>query len=109
MRLAISISVATFLISSTAQADFRSGNDLLRECEAKGTSGYSLCLGYIMGVDDTMRHIPIYGFSECSSSEVTAGQIKDIVVQYLYNHPATRHTSASGIVVMAISESFPCR
>jgi len=39
---------------------------------------------------------------------VSAGQVEDIVVNYLNKHPEKRHFDVSGLVLDALSEAFPC-
>ena len=36
-------------------------------------------------------------------------QVKDIVVQWLTAHPATRHNAASHEVLAAVLAAFPCK
>jgi hypothetical protein len=45
----------------------------------------------------------------CGWDGVTAQQLRDIVVQYLYTHPADRHERANYLVVRALQAAFPCR
>jgi hypothetical protein len=40
-------------------------------------------------------------------SNVEAGQIFDVVKNYLEKHPEKRHQSASSLVMMALKEAFP--
>jgi hypothetical protein len=63
-----------------------------------------LCLGFIDGVFSTVAPIiPL-----CSYDGATGQQVKDIVVQYLYAHPAERHLQANLLVLRAVKEAFPC-
>jgi len=39
---------------------------------------------------------------------VTAQQLADVVKQYLENHPERRHYGASGSVMLALRDAFPC-
>jgi hypothetical protein len=67
------------------------------------------CLGYIDGVADALDKNIINGYKACVPDGVTAGQLQDVVVQYLRLNPADRHFLAFGLVADAISKAFPCR
>jgi hypothetical protein len=67
------------------------------------------CLGYIEGIADAARHASVLGWKSCIPPEAEAGQLKDIVAQYLSGNSATRHLAAVGEVGRALSEAFPCR
>lgn len=87
------------------------GNDLYERCSVKegrdegfyNKSGY--CVGFIDGV--FAATIPTISF--CGWNGVTSGQLKDIVLQYLYTHPAERHQLANDLVVRALKQAFPCK
>ncbi len=40
---------------------------------------------------------------------VTNGQVRDVVVKYLKDHPEERHFLASILAVKALSKAFPCK
>jgi Rap1a immunity proteins len=94
---------------------FQSGNDLLRKCEsADPATHYSddaFCLAYIEGVMDTIGEgLEIRGLPACPAPYTAeAGQLKDIVVQYLKAQPQIRHIPAADSVALAIFKAFPCR
>jgi hypothetical protein len=85
---------------------------LLEECEAAETARQTFCLGYITGASDVdgmdgatfpeRRH-------SCVREEVTNGQLKDVVVKYLKDHPEERHLLAAILVVKAQAKAFPCK
>jgi hypothetical protein len=103
------IVIATWLLCSSpdfAAADFRSGNELLEDCNEKNVL---FCLGYIAAISDGLNGNGINGYEACIPKTVTAGQLVDIVVQYLRLNPAERHFAAAVLVADAISTAFPCR
>jgi Rap1a immunity proteins len=113
MRLGISIAVAALLFSLSVQADeaFYSGNQILSMCESQSAFDYGRCLGYVLAVSDIMgMTMENTGWvKNCQPPGVTSDQLKDVVVQYLRNHPADHHYAAPGPVLMALSQAFPCR
>ena len=89
-----------------------SGNDLLRDCtDDKTVTQKSFCLGFIMGiwdaavVEEGVFHPskPKFVIPEAAN----LGQLKDVVVKYLNEHPANRHLNAGVLVVIALKEAFP--
>jgi hypothetical protein len=103
--LSISISL---MMSSRASADFRDGNDLLRDCTSPSQLNY--CGGYITAIASVMGGgNGVNGFAACIPSGIEAGQIKDIVIGFLQRHPERRHVGAAGLVAHAIADAFPCR
>jgi hypothetical protein len=100
---------------------FMNGNKLLATCESP--SNLDICLGYIEGVADELVSIKSLKIpfrapngnmvifmhdSSCRPLEVTAGQAKDVVVQYLQNHPELRHLAATTSIYLALEKAFPC-
>jgi Rap1a immunity proteins len=107
------LAIAILAHAETAQADtvetFMNGNSLLAYCQGDAPDR-SECLGYIEGVADdweTVRHVR--GLSPCTGPDVTAGQVKDVVVNWLIANPAHRHETAAGLVVFAITNAWHCR
>jgi hypothetical protein len=104
-----SIVIAAWLLCSPpafAAAAFKSGNELLQECAERPAL---FCFGYIDAVSDAFVRNILNGYEACVHKDVTADQLKDIVVQYLRLNPADRHLGAVGLVADAISKAFPCR
>jgi hypothetical protein len=89
-----------------------SGNDLLHDCtDDNAITQKSFCLGFIMGIWDAA--VVEEGVVHPSKSkfvipeEANLGQLKDVVVKYLIEHPAQRHLNAGLLVVIALKETFP--
>src|SRR4051812_46750430 len=97
--------IAMLLCSTSGLADFRSGNELVRDCTSS-SSGTLFCLGYIAGVADSMLGgtNEVNGFRACVSPQVEAGQLRDIVVGFLQKNLATRHLGADGLVAHALAD-----
>jgi hypothetical protein len=94
--------------SQEAGATEMTGNDLLRHCQASDTANWErgLCDGYIGATVDVLGVLP--GAKICISSEADYGQLVDITIKYLKNHPETRHELASGLIAVALRQAFPC-
>ena len=90
-------------VSMMAHAVFFSGNDLLSEIQSDSSVKRMVALGFVMGVHDAME-----GEYICSGSNVTAGQLRDVVQQGLQNNPKDRNLSASLLVMVYLGEAFPC-
>jgi hypothetical protein len=66
------------------------GNTLLDMCESTGAFEQSFCLGYITGVTDmhsAVGSVLPENRRSCVAENVSNGQVKDVVVKYLKEHP----------------------
>lgn len=99
-----SVALASILLAAfAARAEFWDGNQLLDRLASTSNHQRMLALGYIMGVSDTMQ-----GANHCPPENVTAGQLQDMVTNYLNNVPAQRHKTADTIVLQVLRGAFPC-
>jgi hypothetical protein len=81
------------------------GNELLVWCDDKTNfSHVGACLGYIEDVVDQLIEAHIV----CVPSQVTVGQIPDMVVKYLEAKPELRHLPGPSLIYQAIQPIFPC-
>ena len=95
------ISIALLTVSTAASADFYSGNDLLERMQDPARA--AIATGYVAGVSDMGA-----GEYHCAPGDVTLGQVRDIVRQYLINTPANRHMSAAVLVTVPLMNTWPC-
>jgi hypothetical protein len=99
------------LCAQNPVASTYSGNDLLRDCSDRNdVTSFSFCLGYINGLRDEMVFASVGLGAKPSfeiSEKVELGQLKDIVVKYLNEHPEERHQHAAGLVQGALARAFP--
>jgi Rap1a immunity proteins len=85
-----------------AHAEFIDGNKLLSDMN--GTHGTQMsALGYVMGVADALQ-----GAVVCLPTNVTGGQIHDMIKNYLNNVPRDRNLSADSIVARVLKDVWPC-
>lgn len=91
------------LCATAAHAEFWDGNKLLNHIKAESLYRQGVALGYVMGVHDTMQ-----GVNHCPPPNAQAGQLLDMVENYLNNVPARRHESADTLVMHVLRTAFPC-
>lgn len=87
-----------------AHAEFFTGNMLLNLLQSTEVIDRIHGLGYIQGVFDAYSNITI-----CPPANVTAGQVRDMIKNYLENNPAIRNKTADIIIRDAFKLVWPCR
>jgi len=97
---------------------FESGNALLRKCQSTQQVDTMFCIGYILGVVDLIGliqgSVDKDGKSDwkyhavCLSSQVERGQMRDVVLKYLVDHPERRDQPAAQLVVEALIRAWAC-
>lgn len=97
---------AALMIPSIASAEFFSGNDLLKRLNGDNIEKMQ-ALGFVQGVFDVYVDVTICPPN--NGRQVTAGQINDMVRNYLENSPAIRHRTAQSIINEALSGAWPCK
>lgn len=107
--------MAALMVSFGAQSSFVDGNQLKtwHNEKVRYDSGSRDQLdyfaigqdfGYVTGVVDALSDIYF-----CPDSNVTKGQLLDIVGKYLADHPEDRAQPANVLIVSALSKVFPCK
>ena len=91
------------LCCTAAQAEFYTGNDLLRQMNGNHSEKMS-ALGYVAGVSDALQKAV-----HCAPMNVTVGQIHDMFYQHLTSRPEVRHFSADSILANLLKNTWPCR
>ncbi len=109
VKLIITLVAVTLFPSTTFAQQFYNGNDLHGFC----INDDGRAAMFIAGVLDTAvtfyKNEVITAIPKvCLPEHGILTQSKDIVCQYLDNHPEFRHLSASSRVIIALSEAFPC-
>lgn len=108
--LAISVALSS-AYAMPAKANFISGNILFQKCSsAPNSQEKAFCLAFIVGVSDA--HETVFDALEkkpfCLPSGATGRQVMDVAIQYLEQHPESRHYTASSTVGLALIKAFPC-
>lgn len=97
------ILLTTALLCSGAHAQFFTGNDLLTRLNSDIPVDRGLGMGFIMGVYDATLLV-----EHCPPSNVTAGQIRDMVAKNLYSGAAARHLPAEAFITYTLGTAWPC-
>jgi hypothetical protein len=102
------IVVALFLLVyvDVATAGFKDGNALKRDLETTELFSYGYGFGYVIGVADAYDQV--FFCLPSGQSGVTAGQLKDVVLRYLKEHPENLHFTAPSLIFEALKKFWPC-
>ena len=95
--------ILALFLAGAAHAQFMDGNKLLSNLKESDSFSRGLGMGYILGVYDFGA-----GTLYCAPSNVTAGQIKDMILNYLDNIPAERHIAADITIMKVLKTVWPC-
>jgi hypothetical protein len=96
--------IAALIAAPAAHAEFLSGNQLLTRIDSAEIAQQGVALGYVMGVHDSLRSV-----THCSPPDITSGQLRDMVRQYLVNNPQNRHLAADSLVGHVLKSVWPCK
>ena len=99
-RLLLTISACVCL--SAHAGTFWYGNKLHNKLQGN-TLEQMQALGYIMGVSDALDTATV-----CAPTNVTSGQLNDIIKNYLENTPAVRHLAADSLISAVLGRVWPC-
>ena len=111
MVVAVCSCILVFSAAAAHAEHFLTGNDLYRVCQGSGVDG-GVCTGYVIGVFDQWaagRAAGPFAKPACLPPGVGSGQLKDVVVRYLRDHPEVRDQSAWALVVHAMIEAWNCK
>ncbi len=100
-----SLLLCAALAAGPAHAYFKDGNRLLADLNNNSESQIypAIGVGYIIGVADALQ-----GITYCPPDNITAGQLRDMVKNYLDNTPAVRHLPANQIISHIFRSLWPC-
>ena len=115
MRWKLSIASLAVLASAglppPAQAYFLDGDDLINHCSitvADERFDPAVCVSYIMGAYDAfMFQRLVRNQPRCTPPTLSAGQLREVVVEYLLDNPDNRGMDASALVWNAIIAKWP--
>lgn len=99
--------IATLMLAPTlasAQVGyFETGNTLYEKMGSTSPVEKMVALGYVKGISDAHS-----GTSICPPSNITAGQINDMVFQFLRSYPEHRSYTGNAVVLYVLSSNWPC-
>jgi hypothetical protein len=78
-------------------------------CTSYGDFQSGLCAGFVAGIADAALGTShgILGRRACLPEQVTGAQARDVVKQFLEQHPEARHYAAARLVLDALAEALP--
>lgn len=97
------VAMALVMMSTAAQAEFFTGNELLTYMNGSA-SQQSVAMGYVAGAFDAAT-----GSRICPPASVTLAQVRDMTKQALERLPSERHASADAFIVAVSANAWPCR
>jgi Ssp1 endopeptidase immunity protein Rap1a len=107
MQLRILI-IVLFAVSIPVHAAFMTGAQLKQNLDDARSNasfkGMTMGMGYVAGVYDMVDRTQV-----CITQELSAREAMQIVHTYLNTHRSELEQPASGLVVKALSEEFPCK
>ncbi len=113
LKYLLIITISLCLASTVSQAGPYNGSNLLEACSAEKGEPYfdqnsAYCLGYIVA---STGHLGSLGHSCHSSKNPSAslGEIKNVIIDYVENHPKTKKLDAHEVVFQALTKTYPCK
>lgn len=97
----IGLSISLFALVSNAQ--FVNSGKLVEDNQ-HSTHGEMFAIGYILGVVDSYD-----GTAFCIPAQMTAGNLKEIIIEALEKNPHVNKKSAADMIFKGFSAAFPCQ
>ena len=111
LSLLVLAGAGTQPFASPASAHFLDGDDLMNHCSARVADERfdpAICMSYIMGAyDGFMFQRLVRNETRCTPRNLTGGQLREVVVDYLLANPDNRELDASALVWNAIIAKWP--
>jgi len=105
-RIFLAVALAVCLNSDAHAAFFYDGNQLNNVCSDEGSSR-AMCMAYVTGIVDATEYDRfVRDRTQCIRAGVSNEQLRDVVKNYLRDHPADRDRNATVIVRLAIQQAF---
>ena len=103
----------TLAVAGSAHADsFKTGNEVYAACEdTSAPINWGFCRGYVIGTIDALIAQPAIERTKptfCTPERATVGQMADVAISYMKEHPEERANGAASIVWVAMMTAFPC-
>ncbi len=111
MKMRILAALALLCAAGHAQAQRYSkvnGTRLLKLCSASGPVAEQ-CDIYLSGVADAMGQQPAASRVACIPASVTGGQLRDVAVKAMHDHPEKLQLPAAEIATQAFATAYACK
>jgi hypothetical protein len=102
------IALLMLATATSPTTGFVFGRELYEWCKE---SSRPTCITYVMGISDELVSLQATGKLKkryCSPAQVTGGQLADVVLRSLHDHPERQHLPAASVVSYALIDAFPC-
>lgn len=96
---------ASTSVRAAANMAFDTGNEFLSLCDDKN-GGRPYCLGSAVGYADMLMWM---GQICAPGRSFPKGQVIDVVIKYVRDHPGLRSKAAAELAHAALLEAFPCK
>lgn len=108
--IATALAMMTAATAATPVHAVMHGNDLLQGCKSIPDDPDELdgCDTYIVGVTDALEIVSQRLTNICRPQSHAIQQLRDIVVNWLLEHPEERHRPAAKLIGLALAEAWPC-
>jgi hypothetical protein len=103
--------VLALMLIQASDYEFTTGNDVLRACASEKATVAIGCASYLVGMaqmSDFYGRLDGSRQTVCLPESPTNGQLRDVVLEYVKAHPATRHLPSEALALSAYHEAFPC-
>ena len=101
--------VALMVLTGEAQAQ-KDGNQLYAVCTSNSYSDQGVCSGYVEAAAEYLEWVRSGEKKPpCLSDGTVVRQVKDVVVNYLRDHPTERSYTGTSLVVRAITLAWKCQ
>jgi|CZKR01.1.fsa_nt_gi hypothetical protein len=116
----LAFAFTTICSPQDSSSGYMDGNDLLEKCDSASSSvDRTECLGYVAGVMDAAVTM-LNSLRAASSTKVPAmyclptggiqlGQASRVILKWLKDHPEKQHLRGDLLIMMAMSDAFPCK
>ena len=110
---AVAMGLAT-AVPVPARAQFYTGNEIYGDCQASESDAayfqkWARCTSYVTGAFDAILLArQLNDKPDCTPDRLTVGQMRDVAVKYMREHPENRNMSAAAIVLLSIMDAWPC-
>lgn len=111
MNLKLLYAFILVMLPILVNAGYYTGNDLKPFCTSDRSVEELQCLKYIEGIydsHDSLFHIGKAKRIFCVPENTTSGQLKEIFIKYLNDHPEDLQMTASSLVIVSFADAFPC-
>ena len=94
------------------ESPLSTGNTIYPHCTAENVQQKIMCSAYVIGFTSGIINQAILTKTEplfCLPHEGNNAQTIAVFVKYMSDHPEKRHFDTPSLIIMSLSEAFPCK